>query len=121
MSKRTGPTNPLLKQLIDELMIASRQISSPFLKEIAEKLNKPRRQRVEVNLADINRNCQDGDVIIVPGVVLGYGEIDKKITISAWKFSEPALEKIKKSSSTAISIKELVRKNPRGTGVKIIC
>lgn len=121
MAKRTGPTNPLLKNLIDELKIASHQMSSPFLKEISEKLNKPRRQRVEVNLADINRNCQDGDVIIVPGIVLGYGEIEKKVTISAWKFSQSALEKIKKGGSNAIGIRELVKRNPRGTGVKIIC
>ncbi|MCX8179445.1 MAG: 50S ribosomal protein L18e [Candidatus Aenigmarchaeota archaeon] len=121
MGKRTGPTNPLLKQLIEELKATSHQIKSPFLLAIAEKLNKPRRQRVEVNLTDINRNAEDGDIIVVPGVVLGYGELNKKITISAWKFSKPALEKIKKSNSIAISIQELVKRNPRGSGVKIMC
>ncbi|MEM5799907.1 MAG: 50S ribosomal protein L18e [Candidatus Aenigmatarchaeota archaeon] len=121
MGKRTGPTNPLLKQLIDYLKRTSYQIHSPFLLAVAEKLNKPRRQRVEVNIADINRNTEDGDVIIIPGVVLGYGELEKKVTISAWKFSKPALEKIKKSNSIAISIEELVKKNPRGTGIKIMC
>ncbi len=121
MGKRTGPTNPLLKQLIEDLKKKSYQIGSPFLKDISEKLNKPRRQRVEVNLADINRNTKQGDTVIVPGVVLGYGELTKSITISAWKFSKPALEKIKKSKSNAISIKELVIKNPRGTDVKILC
>jgi len=121
MGKRTGPTNPLLKRLIEELKKSSYQMHSPFLLAIAEKLNKPRRQRVEVNIADINRNAEDGDTIIVPGIVLGYGELTKKVTISAWKFSRPALEKIKKSNSIAISIEELVKKNPRGTGVKIMC
>ncbi|MBU5688191.1 MAG: 50S ribosomal protein L18e [Candidatus Aenigmarchaeota archaeon] len=121
MGKRTGPTNPLLKQLIDDLKKTSYKIHSPFLLAVAEKLNKPRRQRVEVNIADINRNANEGDVIIVPGVVLGYGELEKKVTISAWRFSKPALEKIKKSNSIAISIEELVKKNPRGTGVKIMC
>ncbi|MFH8080588.1 MAG: 50S ribosomal protein L18e [Candidatus Aenigmatarchaeota archaeon] len=121
MSKRTGPTNPLLKQLIEDLKRSGHQLRSPFLLAIAEKLNKPRRQRIEVNLADINRNSKDGDVIIVPGVVLGYGELNKKVTISAWKFSKPALEKIKKSNSTALSIQELVKLNPRGSGVKIMC
>lgn len=121
MGKRTGPTNPLLKQLIEDLKKKSYQIGSPFLKDISEKLNKPRRQRVEVNLADIDRNTEEGDTVIIPGVVLGYGELSKSITISAWKFSKPAIEKIKKSKSNAISIKELVMKNPRGTGVKILC
>jgi len=121
MGKRTGPTNPLLKELIEELKKKSYQIGSSFLKDIAEKLNKPRRQRIEVNLADIERNTEEGDTIIVPGVVLGYGELSKSITISAWKFSKSALEKIKKSKSNAITIKQLVSSNPRGTNVKIIC
>jgi ribosomal protein L18E len=37
------------------------------------------------------------------------------------RFSKPALEKIKKSQSKAMSIQELVKKNPRGTGVRIMC
>lgn len=121
MGKRTGPTNPLLRQLIEDLKLKSYKMGSPFLRDISEKLNKPRRQRIEVNLADIERNTNEGDVVIIPGVVLGYGELNKPITISAWKFSRSALEKIKKSKSNAITIKELVSKNPRGTGVKILC
>lgn len=121
MGKRTGPTNPILKKLIEDLKKKSYQIGSPFLKEISEKLNKPRRQRIEVNLAHIERNTKEGDIVIVPGIVLGYGELSKPITISAWRFSKPAIEKIKKSKGQAITIQELVRRNPRGTNVKIIC
>ena len=120
MPKRTGPTNPLLKKLIEDLREKSHH-GNPFLKEIAEKLNKPRRQRVEVNLADIERHTKKDDVIIVPGIVLGYGEISKPLTISAWKFSKPAEERIKNSKGKALSIQELVKENPRGTNVKIIC
>lgn len=121
MSKRTGPTNPLLKKLIEELKEQERKNESPFLKEIAEKLNKPRRQRVEVNIAHIDRHAKENEVIVVPGVVLGYGELSKPITISGWKFSKSAIEKIKQSKGMTMSIEELVKKNPKGTNVRIMC
>jgi large subunit ribosomal protein L18e len=121
MVKRTGPTNPILRALIEDLKRKSVETRSNFLKTIAKKLNKPRRQRIEVNLAHIERHTKEGETVIVPGVVLGYGELTKPVTISAWKFSKPAKEKILKSKGRAISIEELVEKNPRGTNVKILC
>ncbi len=121
MVKRTGPTNPILKQLIEDLKKKSLELRSPFLKDIAEKLNKPRRKRIEVNLAHIERHTKEGDTVIIPGVVLGYGELTKPITVSAWRFSKQAREKIKRSKSKAISIRELIKINPRGSNVKILC
>jgi len=121
MAKRTGPTNPLLKTLIEDLKKKSIEKQSNFLKDIAEKLNKPRRQRIEVNIAHIERYAKKNETIIVPGVILGYGELTKPVTISAWKFSKPAKQKIEKIKGKAISIEELVEKNPRGINVKILC
>ena len=121
MVKHTGPTNPILKALIEDLKNKSIEKQSNFLKDIAEKLNKPRRQRIEVNIAHIERFTKKNETIIVPGVVLGYGELTKPVTISAWKFSKPARQKIESSKGKAISIEELVNKNPSGTKVKILC
>jgi large subunit ribosomal protein L18e len=121
MVKRTGPTNPILKALIEDLKKKSIEKQSNFLKDVVEKLNKPRRQRVEVNIAHIERFTEKNETIIVPGVVVGYGELTKPVTVSAWKFSKPAKQKIEKIKGKAISIEELVDKNPRGTNVKIMC
>ncbi|MBD3155192.1 MAG: 50S ribosomal protein L18e [Candidatus Aenigmarchaeota archaeon] len=121
MVKRTGPTNPILKQLIQDLREKSFEINSNFLRDIAEKLNKPRRQRVEVNLSHIERHTKKNEKVVVPGVVLGFGELTKPITISAWRFSGPAEEKIKKSKGKVMSIQELMEKDPKGTKVKILC
>lgn len=120
MAKRTGPTNPYLKQLIENLRKKSFELNTPIWKTIAEKLEKPTRQRIEVNLSDIERNSKEGDIIIVPGKVLASGNLTKKITIAAWKFSAQAIEKIKKSKSKALTIEELLEKNPKGSGIKII-
>jgi len=121
MVKRTGPTNPYLKKLIENLKKKSFELKAPIWRDVAEKLEKPRRKRVEVNLVDIERNTKEGDVVVVPGVVLANGNLTKAITIAAWKFSAQAKEKIEKSGSKAITIQELLEKNPKGSGVKILC
>ena len=121
MVKRTGPTNPLLKELIENLRKKSFETNSKFLKDISDKLNKPRRQRVEVNLSHIERHVKKGETVIVPGVVMGFGELSKPVTISAWRFTGPAKQKIEDSKGKVISIEELVAKNPKGTKVRILC
>jgi len=121
MVKRTGPTNPLLKKLIENLRKKSFEIDSKFLKDISDKLNKPRRQRIEVNLSHIERHAKKGETIIVPGVVMGFGGLTKPLTVSAWRFTGPAKEKIEHSKGKAISIEELVEDNPKGTKVRILC
>ena len=120
MAKRTGPTNPYLRQLIDNLKRKSLELKAPIWKDIAEKLSKSTRQRIEVNLSDIERNASDGETIVVPGVVLASGNLTKKVNICAWKFSKATEAKIKNSNGKIMTIEELVKENPKGSNVKII-
>ena len=114
--KRTGPTDINLRKLITLL---SRQ-KSAFWKRIAKDLNRPRRIRRVVNISRINMYANDGETVIVPGKVLGAGELTKKLTIAAWSFSSQALDKIKQSGSKAVTIEQLLKKNKTGKGVRII-
>lgn len=118
--KRTGPTNPYLKGLVEELRKKSFESNVPIWKAVAEKLAKPRRKRIDVNLSDIERNTEKNDTIVVPGIVLASGELTKPVNIAAWRFSQTAKEKIKKSKGKALTIEELVKENPKGAGIKII-
>jgi len=93
--------------------------NAPIWRDVAERLWKPRRQRVEVNLSTINRYTENGDVVVVPGKVLGSGELDHPVTVAAWKFSRRALKEIRKKGE-AITIDDLLERNPEGKGVKII-
>lgn len=120
MVKRTGPTNPYLRQLIESLKKKSLELKAPIWKDTAEKLSKPTRQRIEVNLSDIERNVSDGETIIVPGIVLSSGNLTKKVNIAAWKFSKTAEQKITSSNGKSMTIDELVKENPKGSNVKII-
>jgi large subunit ribosomal protein L18e len=116
----TGPTNVELRMLIRFLRRAANEYKAAIWDYVADLLEKPTRHRVEVNISKINRLANDGDVIIVPGKVLGYGTLNKKITIAAWSFSRGAVNVIKRVGAEAITIPELVRRNNKGSNVKII-
>lgn len=120
MAKRTGPTNPYLKQLIENLRKKSLELDALIWKTVAEKLEKPRRQRIEVNLSGIERNTKNGDTVIVPGIVLSSGNLSKPVSIAAWKFSPASIGKIKKAKGKILTIEGLMKENPKGSGVKIL-
>jgi len=121
MPKPTGPTNPVLKGIIEDLNAAGHKHKVPFALKIAEELSKSERIRVEVNLTRIERNAKNGEIVVVPGKVLGDGELKKPVTIAASNFSMSAMEKISKAGGKAITLAELFEQNPKGTGVKILC
>ncbi|MEM1684231.1 MAG: 50S ribosomal protein L18e [Nanopusillaceae archaeon] len=120
MVKRTGPTNVNLRKLIHNLRKVGKKNEAKLWIYVSELLYKPTRQRIEVNIGKIDKLSKEGDIVLVPGKVLGYGKLTKRVKISAWKFSEIALEKIKNANSEAISIEELLRQNPKGSNIKII-
>ncbi|WP_069806527.1 50S ribosomal protein L18e [Vulcanisaeta thermophila] len=120
MPNPTGPTNRELRLLIRFLRRAANEYKAPIWDYVAELLERPTRRRVEVNVGRINRLVNDGDTVVVPGKVLGYGVLNKKVTIAAWSFSRGAMEAIRRAGAEAITIPELVRRNNRGSGVKVI-
>jgi len=120
MPKRTGPTNPILKKLIKDIRNKAHKEKIPFLIEIAKKLEKSRRKRPEVNLTKLNRVCKNNETVVVPGKVLSSGTLKKSLTVAAANFSMSAVEKIDKAGGKAISIRELMETNPKGTNVRIV-
>ena len=120
MVKRTGPTNVYLRQTIEDLKKKSVENKAPIWGDVAEKLSNPTRQKVEVNISDIERNTKSGETILVPGIVLSNGKLTKQVKVAAWKFSPKAAEKIKQVHGETLTIEELVKKNPQGSGVKIL-
>lgn len=118
--KRTGPTNVVARRLADDLVEAARRNNAPVWRLVAEYLVEPTRRRVEVNLSKINRYAEEGEMVVVPGKVLGGGFLEKKVTVAAFSFSETALEKIKSSGSQAITLAQALQVNPEGRRVKVI-
>lgn len=118
--KRTGPTNPQLKDLIANMRGLARKQNVNLWKRLAEELEKPSRQRRVVNISTINRNTKDNETIVVPGKVLSVGDLDHKVVIAAFSFSKEAKEKISSNKSQVMGLDELMKKNPQGKGVRII-
>jgi len=116
VKRKTKTTNP---QLRAEIRLLRKQ-KAAIWKRVAKDLEKPTRVRRAVNLERINRYTKDGDVVVVPGKVLSAGDLNKKITIAAWQFSETAKQKIKAAGGEIITFKQLIDKNPKGTKVKLL-
>jgi large subunit ribosomal protein L18e len=115
MVKR-GPTNPRLVDLIDELNKQEKGI----WKRAAQFLSRPTRQRPWINLSKIDRYAQKDEIVLVPGKVLASGELNKPLTVAAWRFSDTAKDKIEKAKGKAISIQKLMKDNPTGKSVKVM-
>ncbi|MHA1734721.1 MAG: 50S ribosomal protein L18e [Promethearchaeota archaeon] len=116
MPTPTGPSDKNIRKLARMLWKTKR----PVYQVISKNLMKPRRtHRVEANLHRIDKKTKEGDTIIVPGKVLGQGEISHKITIAALSASESALKKLQGAKCEYIKIETLVERNPEGKGVKI--
>ena len=118
--KRTGPTNPILQGLIVELKKRSRDQNVNIWNRVADDLEKSTRQRRVVNLSSLSRYTKENEVVVVPGKVLGAGDLEHKITISAFQFSNGAKEKIEKAGAKIVPLLELSKENPSGKGVRVI-
>ncbi|MFQ5911148.1 MAG: 50S ribosomal protein L18e [Thermoplasmata archaeon] len=116
----TRKSNPKLLKLIDQLKKHSYENEAPIWKDIAKRLSKPRRNWAQVNISRISRYAKKGEVILVPGKLLGSGQIDVPVTVASFHTSDAARRKIVASGGSVLSIEELVGKNPKGSGVRIM-
>ncbi len=112
--------NPVKAELIKNLYRKGIEEDMPVWKAVARALNRPRRKQHEVNLYRIEKYAKPDEIVIVPGVVLGGGEITKNITIVADKFSKSAREKIKNAGGKCMSIWEFVENYKGREKIRII-
>ena len=118
--RKTNATNPELLSTIRFLKKQSTENKVGIWKDVAERLAKPEKKRIAVNLSRINRYTKKNESIAVPGKVLGSGEIDHQLTVAAFAFSESARQKITAANGKCVSFSDLAKKNPKGTEVRII-
>jgi large subunit ribosomal protein L18e len=114
--KKIRKENSALVSLIKRL----EKEKQPIWRAVALELAKPRRKKVEVNLSKIEKYANDGSTVLVPGKVLGSGNLTKKVTIAAFSFSESAQKLIMASGSKMMSIEQLLESNPKGEGVLLL-
>lgn len=113
-------TNRIVLQMARELKNASKKNKAPIWSRLAELALKPSSVRRIVNVGQIDKFAKDSDVIVVPGKVLGTGNLTHKITLCSFSISNSGAQKILDSGGKILSFAELVKSNPTGKGVKIV-
>ena len=73
-----------------------------------------------MNLSRLNRHTRAKETVVVPGKVLGAGDLDHPISVAAFSFSTQARLKISKAKGKCLSIFDLLEANPDGSNVKIM-
>jgi large subunit ribosomal protein L18e len=115
ISKQTErKTNPELVETIQ----AAKKLEA--WREVASCLAGSRRNRININLSEINEGAEEGDVIVICGKVLSMGEVDKKIKVSALSYSEEAMQKLKEAKVEFNYIAEEIKSNAEAKGIKVV-
>ena len=110
--------NRVLSDLIIDLREKGTKV--PFWKAVAKGLNRPTRKAFKVNLNKIEKYAKPKETVLVPGFVLGSGEVTKAHKVVALRFSASAKEKIEKAGGKVILIEDYVSENPKGSKTRIV-
>ncbi|MEA1894460.1 MAG: 50S ribosomal protein L18e [Euryarchaeota archaeon] len=113
-------TDPRIVSLVEDLKSISRENDAPIWREIAKRMQGPKRGYATVNVSRINRHTTDGETIVVHGKVLGAGELNHPVAVGAFDFSDGARSKITDAGGECLTIEELVVRAPKGSNVRII-
>ena len=117
--KISRKTNPRIVNLILDLKSAGLDNEAPIWLAVSEKLANPSRNYPNVNMSKISRYAKDQEVILVPGKVLGAGELTCAVTVAALAFSAGAVEKIIAAGGKCLTVEEILEENPKGSGIRI--
>lgn len=107
-------------QLIKSLRAESASSQAALWKRVADDLEKPTRQRRVVNISRLARYTKPNETIVVPGKVLGSGNLPHSIVVAALDFSTGAKEQIAQANGKAITISELLKQKPKAQDVRIL-
>jgi large subunit ribosomal protein L18e len=112
--------NTMLDNTLWTLRLAFKKTKAPIWRALEEELSGPRANRREINVGTLGEITKTGEVLVVPGKVLGAGTLGHKLTVCAYSVSEGAAKKIITAGGKVINFEDLVKKHPDGKGVRII-
>jgi large subunit ribosomal protein L18e len=115
-----GKTNPALVGLISDLKAAGRENEAPIWRDIALRLEKPSRNWAQVNISKLEIAARDGENVVVPGKLLGSGDVGTAFTVVAFKVSESAKAKIVAAGGKVLTMKEGISAFPKGEKCRIV-
>ncbi len=120
--KVTGPTELSTQVLIRKLEKLGKSSGKAVWLDLAERLGKPRRIRPSVNLWKLEKMAKkfSGKILLVPGKVLSYGQLNSALTVCALEFSAEASRKISEHKGKALPLDEFISKPADANAIVII-
>ena len=118
--RKHGSLNPELLSTIRLLREKAKENDAAIWSDVADRLSSSKRRLAAVNISRLNRYTKEKETVIVPGKVLGAGKIDHPLFVGAFSFSHAAIAKISKAKGKCLSIPDLLKRNPKGSGVRIM-
>jgi large subunit ribosomal protein L18e len=112
-------TNPALNGLISDLKAAGRENEAPIWRDIAIRLEKPSRNWAQINISKL-AYAKDGENVVVAGKLLGSGDVDRAVTVIAYKASATAVAKIAAAGGKVLTMKEGFTAFPKGEKCRIL-
>ncbi len=112
--------NIILQSLIRDLEILAKKENVAIWKRIANDLQKPTRSKRELSVSKLQTFAKKGETMIVPGKILGNGNIDEPITVVSHQISKTAKDKIIAAKGSYRTISEEMKQNPKGNKIRII-
>jgi large subunit ribosomal protein L18e len=121
MLRTIAKENPELRRTLIELRRAAKTHQAPVWEAVARELARPRHQTMPLNVGQLQRLAQGGaKAFVVPGKLLAQGRVTQPITVAAFHYSEVAREKIQGAGGTTLSILDLIKTHPDGSGVRLL-
>ncbi|MGA8542917.1 MAG: 50S ribosomal protein L18e [Thermoplasmata archaeon] len=112
--------NPELHRVVVELRRAAHAHAAPIWGAVADRLERARHQGTPVNVGHLERLAEAEEWVVVPGKLLADGPLSKPLTVGALSYSSEARTKVHAAGGTALSISELLKARPDGTGVRLL-
>jgi large subunit ribosomal protein L18e len=112
--------NTMAENAVWTLRQAYKRNKAPIWRSLEAELSGPRRNRREINLGRLSEITHKDEVVVIAGKVLGNGQIDHKLTVSAYSISNSAVKKIMEAGGQVLLLQDFVNKYPDGRGVRIL-
>ena len=110
----------IIAETVWTLRMAFKRTKAPLWKDLERRVLISRRNRPEVNVDKLSKFTEDGDVVVVPGKILGAGNLGHSVIVYAYSISKLASLKISKAGGQILGLTDFIEKYPHGSGVKIV-
>lgn len=121
--KVTGPSKESTRRLFVGVEKYAKKTKQDVWWKVVKLMARPSRKLAAVNvkrLAELAGQVKESKTFVVPGKVLGDGELTVALKVAAMGFSADAKKKIASAKGNAMSLSELMAKKPKASEIMVV-